>query len=406
MSDHGHHEPALPAELPKFATSMGAVGAAAAIGVIGIVVGIISAGSGPRFWASYLLAFIYWFTIALGALFMLLTFHASAARWVTGFRRLMEVQAQGLYLQGVAALIFVFVGAGQVYKWRNAAVWSKVLDELKEEHAYLGFKNWWLNTTTFDVRSVLYVVLFAVAVFLLNGWSRAQDTSSDAGYFTKLVRLGSGGVPVLGLVGTAMAFDWVMSLDPQWGSTIYGAYLLAGGYMGAMALTTFLAHRRREAVLKGIVGTFEYHNLGKMLFMAVCFWAYLAYAQYMLMWIANLPEEVGWWLRRFEGMWRVVFWLLIFLHFVVPFLALMRRVAKLHTGWMVAMALLILFNHLLDCAFLIIPSESVHGTFQLSDAAMVVGLGGLHIAFILWRLNGVVVAPRGDPNYGAPVPVH
>lgn len=406
MSDHGHHEPALPAELPKFASSMGAVGAAAAVGVIGLIVAFATAGGMPRFWASYLLGFMYWMTVALGAMFMLLTFHASAARWVTGFRRIMEVSAQGVWLQGVLALIFVFFGAGSVYKWRNAAVWNKVLDELREEHAVLGFKTWWLNAGTFTVRSVIYVVAFAVTVWLLNSWSRAQDTSNDPGYFTKLVRLGSGGVPILGLIGTAMSFDWLMSLDPDWASTIYGAYVLAGGYLAALALTAFLAHGRRDNVLRGVVGVFEYHNLGKLLFALVCFWAYLGYAQYMLMWIANMPEEIRWWLLRFEGEWRVFFWLLVFLHFIVPFLALLRKVAKLHSRWVMAVAVLILVNHFIDLSFLIIPSDSVHGTLQLSDVAAVLGVGGLHLAFVLWRMNGVVVAPRHDPNFGAPVAVH
>jgi hypothetical protein len=399
MSDHGHSE-APPAELPKFTTSMAAVGGSAVLGVIGLVVAFATAGGMPRFWASWLVGNMFWLVLALGAVFMLLTFHAAAAKWVTGFRRLMEVQAQGVWLQGILTLVFVFAGAPAVYKWAKPGY------VFGEPNAVLGFKKWWLDMGHFQARSVLYVVAFGVTAFLLNSWSKAQDASDDDKWFTRLVRLGSGGVPVLGLIATAMCFDWIMSLDPDWGSTIFGAYVLAGGYLGALAFTTLLAHQRRDGALKGVAGIFEFHNLGKLLFALVCFWAYLGYAQYMLMWIANLPEEIRWWLIRFEGEWRGVFWILIFGHFVVPFFALLRKVFKLNSPWMKLVALYIMAMCFVDVAFLIIPSDSIRGHFQLSDAAAVVGFGGLHLAFLLWRFNGVVVAPKGDPNFGAPVAVH
>ncbi|MBS2029934.1 MAG: hypothetical protein JST54_18680 [Deltaproteobacteria bacterium] len=400
MSDDHGHAAAPPAELPKFTSSPAMMGGAAVLGVIGLVVAWATAGSPARFWASYLTGMLYWMVLALGSMFMLLTFHAAAAKWVTGFRRIMEVCAQGVWLQSILGLIFVFFGASSIYKWMKPGF------VYGEEGDILDFKMWWLNSSRFTVRSVIYVVVFSVTVYLLKTWSEKQDTSNDQKWFTNLVRLGSGGVPLVGLTATAMCFDWIMTLDPDWASTIYGAYVLAGGYLCALAFTALLAHQRREGVLKGVAGTFEFHNLGKLLFALVCFWAYLGYAQYMLMWIANLPEEIKWWLRRFDGEWRIVFWILIFGHFVAPFFMLLRKKFKLISGWMKFVAVYIMAVCFVDIAFLVLPSDSIHGQFQLSDLCAVIGIGGLHLAFISWRFNGVVVAPKGDPNFGAPVAVH
>jgi len=398
MSDHGHAA-APPSELPKFTSSPAMMGGAAVLGLIGLVICFATTNM-DRAWGSFLTGMLFWMVTALGAMFMLLTFHAAAAKWVTGFRRIMEVTAQGVWLQSILGLVFVFFGASHVYKWMKPGF------EYGEPGDILGFKIWWLNADHFRIRAVIYVAVFSLTVWLLNTWSKQQDASNDDKWFTRLVRLGSGGVPLVGLVGTAMAFDWIMSLDPDWASTIYGAYVLAGGYLSALAFTSFLAYRDREGALKGVAGTFEYHNLGKLLFTLVCFWAYLGYAQYMLMWIANLPEEIKWWLRRFDGEWRIIFWLLIFGHFVAPFFMLLRKKYKLNSGWMRFVAVYIMAICFVDIAFLVIPSDSIHGQFQLSDLGAVIGIGGLHLAFITWRFNGVVVAPKGDPNFGAPVAVH
>lgn len=395
MSDHA--PAAVPAELPRFGTSMVAVGVAALVGVVGLAVCFLAGGSSERAMHSYLLGVLYWLTIGLGSMFMLLTFHAAGARWVTGFRRVMETLASGVWIY-LILMIPVFMNLQKIFRWAKPGY------KYGEEGSVLWFKEWWLEPTHFVTRGVIYLVSFAVAVYLLNAWSRAQDTSSDVRYFTRLVRLGSGGVPVLGLVGTAMAFDWIMSLDPDWGSTIFGAYVLAGAYLAALAVTVLVTHRVRGAELRGLVGQFEYHNLGKLLFTLVCFWAYLGYAQYMLMWIANLPEEIKWFIARTTGEWRPVFWLLVFSHFLVPFFALLPKAAKYTSGYVSAVAVLILANHFIDLTWLVLPS--LHDSVQLSDFAALVGVGGLHVAFVLWRFNGVVAAPKGDPNFGAPVAVH
>ena len=401
MSDHvSGNSDAHGVALPKFASSPAAMAGFAVIGVIGLVVCFLTAGSADRAWGSYLLGMLYWFTLALGSMFLLLTFHASAAKWVTGFRRIMEVCSQGVWIQSLFALVFLLFGMNHVYEWAKPGF------VMGERGTFVGFRNFWLSHARFFWFGILYLVAFSLAVWFLNSWSRNQDSSGEFKWFRKLVRLGSGGVPVLGLVGTSLGFDWFMSLDPYWGSTIYGAYVLAGGYLAALAFTSLLGHRERTGKLRDVVGDFEYHNLGKLLFAMVCFWAYLGYAQYMLMWIANMPEEIVWWLRRFEGEWRVVFWILIFGHFVVPFFALLRKVFKLQSGWMIIVAAYIMLMHLIDVAFLVLPSESIKGHIQLSDLAAVVGIGGIHLAFVLWRFNGVVVAPRGDPNFAAPVIAH
>lgn len=388
MSDHA---PAVTGEvhLPKFDVPTSWIGAAAAIGVVGI--GATLGAGGERATLSYLLGFSYWFTIAIGALFMLLAFNATAAVWVTGFRRMIEILATGVAVF-IPLFAVIYMKLPDIYPWARPGFGPV------EPSIEFGFKKMWLDPTFFGARAMGYLAAFTAVSFIMLSWSRSLDESKNPATHTKMVRLGSMGLPVMGLFMSGAGFDWLMSLDPNWGSTIFGAYIVTGGFMGAMALVNILSHKMRYGVLKQATSTSQYHNLGKMLFAVICFWAYVAFSQFMLMWIANLPEEITWYLARMDDYWMPVFWMLVFGHFLAPFFLLLRKAVKMNSAVMPWIAGLIMFNHFVDLSWIIIPSmKGAH--YAWTDFAAVIGVGGIFLAFVMFQFRGKQVAPKGDPGF-------
>src|SRR5262249_42971530 len=212
-------------------------------------------------------------------------------------------------------------------------------------------------------------------------------------------RLGAGSLPFLALSITFAAFDWLMSLDPTWYSTIFGVYYFAGSFLGAIALLTLTTALARGANLFGsLVSPDHYHNLGNFLLAFTVFWAYIAFSQFMLIWIANLPEEVTWYLVRTGGKWRAVAVALAMAQFVLPFFALLSSEIKRNPRTLAAVAAWILVWHYLDVYWLVMPAlhreaPAPHWT----DLAAFAGVGGIAVAYTLWTLRGSYTIPVGDP---------
>jgi hypothetical protein len=189
-------------------------------------------------------------------------------------------------------------------------------------------------------------------------------------------------------------------MDPHWYSTMFGVYYFAGAAVGIFALLPIMAVlTQRSGRLTRAIHDEHYHDLGKQLFGYVVFWAYIAFSQYMLMWYGDIPEETSWYLRRQRNGWEVLSLLLLFGHFVLPFVALMSRVPKRRPKVLAAMGVWILLMHWADLHWLVMPELHPEGfAFHLMDVACLVGLGGLFAAVVLKRLSGRSLIPEKDPR--------
>ncbi|MFT3917615.1 MAG: hypothetical protein QM704_27070 [Anaeromyxobacteraceae bacterium] len=197
------------------------------------------------------------------------------------------------------------------------------------EHA-IHHKHPYLNTAFFTWRAVGYFAVWIVVAWLLRSWSLEQDRSGDPGLTLKQRRLGAGALPLLALTMTFASFDWMMSLDPRFFSTIFGVYWFAGGFMCAFAVIIIAAAMTRNDP-NGFghhLSAEHLHSLGKFLLAFTAFWAYIAFSQFMLIWIANVPEEVPWYVLRINGGWKWVGAFLAIFHFLVPFFLLLSRDRK------------------------------------------------------------------------------
>ena len=380
--------------LGPFTGGLEATRAAAAVGVVGLVLTGVGFGEAPRrALFSYLFAFAYWAGLAVASLLLLGVWHASGARWPVVLRRMLETMAASLPL---LALLFLplLAGAHLLYPWMGPMPAGSAEDLKKLEH-----KRAWLQRPFWDVRSAVYFgVWIAVGELLLRG-SRRQDVSGDARLSRWLGRLGTGSLPVVALAMSFAALDWLMSLEPLFVSTVYGLYWFSGAFVGALAMLTLATVLARGPELYGeLVNASHLASLGKFLFAFSLFWAYMAYSQFFLIWIANVPREVPWYVLRAKGAWEPVALVVVGARFVLPLFILLSRPFKQHRRTLGAMAVWLLLAHGVDTWWLVIPVVSPEGpSLSWTDVTAFLGVGGSAVAFTLWRLRGHATVPVGDP---------
>ena len=343
---------------------------------------------------SYLIAFTYWCGIAVASLIMLCIFHTAKAKWPTVVRRMIETQSVSVAVF-VLLIIPIILGAKYLYPWVSPPA-SYTPTEL---HHLAHKQHGYLNMPFFLVRQVIY---FAVWIFVstrLFRLSTRQDETGELELTVKQRRFAPGSLPFLGLTITFAGFDWLMSLTPLWQSTIYGAYYFSGSFLAAFAVLTIATVNARGDNLYGNLVTIHHlHNLGKFMLEFTAFWAYIGFSQALLVWIANLPEEASWYAVRIFGGWRPMSLALFFGHFVIPFLVLLSRDIKLQPRPLAVIATYILVMHFIDLYWLVWPSYSPETpSFHFTLLTAFAGVGGVSVAYGLFRLRGQYSLPVKDP---------
>ena len=205
---------------------------------------------------------------------------------------------------------------------------------------------------------------------------------------------------LFGLSVTFAAFDWLMSLEPHWFSTIYGLYFFAGAVVAFFAAIILAALAlQRGGWLAQSITTEHYHELGKLLFGFIVFWGYMAFSQYMLIWYANIPEETGWYVDRQTGPWTAVSLVLLFGHLLIPFFGLLSREVKRRRILLGAWAAWMLVIHWVDLYWLIMPTFAPgHLPFGPTDLCCMIAVGGPFLAGLLWSARGRALLPMKDPR--------
>lgn len=370
--------------------------AGAAAAVAAVALGLTAAGGAgdPRqALASYLVAFVYWLGIALGALILLGALHASKARWPVVLRRFLETIPQTLPL---FAVLFVPVALGleHVFVWvRPERLTGEMAHAVHHKHAYL-------NVPFFLARAAGYFVVWILVAHLLRSWSVRQDRAGGHALTLAQRRLGAGALPFLALTLSFASFDWMMSLDPRFFSTIFGVYWFAGSFLGAFAVLVIAA-----AATRGLPEHFGHHlnadhvhALGKFLLAFTAFWAYIAFSQYMLIWIANVPEEVPWYIVRSHTPWGRVGIFLAVGHFALPFLVLLSRALKRDARKLAAVAAWLLLVHWVDVHWVVMPLVHPDGPApSWLDVTAFVGVGAAFLAALVFRMRGAATVPVRDP---------
>lgn len=329
--------------------------------------------SDGHFFFSYLVGYMGVLGICLGALVFVMIQHITRAGWSVVLRRIAENIAGTLPFMVLLFLPIVFGFGKPLYEH-----WATHVDP--NDHVLAG-KAGFLNSTFFFVRVAIYFTVWIALALFFRGSSLKQDLTGDPAISLRMSRLAAPGILLFALSITFAAFDWIMSLDPHWFSTIFGLTYFAGGYMGFFAFVILLAKwLGTKGYLKDAISVEHYHDLGKLMFAFMVFWTYTNFSQYMLIWYANLPEETHWFAVRKENGWGAIGMLLIFGHFFVPFAFLMSRHVKRNGIALCAGAFFMLVMHALDMQFLILPAAGGHGEAAAHGEAAVHGAEGGHAA--------------------------
>ncbi len=337
---------------------------------------------------AHLTAWSFVVTTLVGLLVLLMITHAAQAVWFTALRRLAEIGAFALPALILLALPIV-LGAAELDPWAGS------LDAFTaEERELLHHKRVWLSLPFFGARTLVWLGAWSIFAWLLASWSLRQDREPHTHELhARMRRLSAGALPVMAFTITFASFDWMMSLEPLWLSTVYGIYVFSSGFVAALALLGVAAARPFPQVTAQ-----HRYALGKLLFAMVIFWAYIAFVQLLVVWIANVPHEVAFYRRRIADGWLAVAIALGLAHFALPFLALLSRDRKRNRRALAAICAWLLAAHYLHLYWLILPVYGPPAPHWLDLAALAANAGAVGLVGAL-RYRDRPLFAVGDPSY-------
>ncbi|MCI0352794.1 MAG: hypothetical protein L0Z53_25515 [Acidobacteriales bacterium] len=395
-----HASPFTAAELAVPAVADRVQRRALLIGIVGVVGCIIGAVIGlDQFLRSYLLAYMLWLGLSLGAMALLMLQYLSGGNWGFVIRRPLEAATRNLPYMAVLFLPLLF-GMKRLYPWAQDGFHEK----LPEAQQHLWKWQSYLQPSNWIIRAIIVLVVWNVIAFFLNRWSRQQDDSDES---LRTIRhrfqaLSGPGMVLYGLTITFAAVDWVMSLSPQWFSTIYGMIFMIGEALLAFCfMVILLATFGQYRPLSGLLVREHFHDIGKLILACVLLWSYFSFSQLLIIWSANLPEEVDWFAERIHGGWGFVAAALILFHFALPFLLLLSRDLKRDGRKLMIVAVWLFIMRYVDLFWYVAPNFAAQGHHYSwkalgMDLLVPVAMGGLWLALFVYHLKARPLFPLRD----------
>jgi hypothetical protein len=362
-------------------------------GAVGAVVSVLGFLLNSRqFFQSYLMAYMLWLGVTLGCLALGMVHQLSGGAWGVLIRRPIGAASRVIPLMTVLFLP-IALGVMRIYPWTNA--------DLVAHDEALQHKQLYLNVPFFLTRAAIYFLTWNALSYFLNRWSLEQDRTGDPRIARRMQMLSGGGLVAYGLTITFASFDWMMSLEPHWYSTIYGVLILGGQGLSSLAfLIIVLVWLSRRPPLDQIVVPAHFHDLGNLMLAFVMLWAYFSFSQYLIIWAGNLPAEIAWYLHRMQTGWRPIAVVLMLFHFALPFVVLLSRTVKRQGRLLVRVAIAVLVVRLVDLWWLIGPEFHTDGiAVSWMDAWIPLSVGALWLAAFIYQLRGRAILPVHDPEF-------
>jgi hypothetical protein len=364
--------------------------ACAAVGAVGLALGLVVSPRQALY--SYLGAFTYVATVTLGALVFLQIVLAMNATWPVAVRRVVEAIVGTMPLLALA-FVPIALGLGTIYPWAHP---GSIADEHVREA--VRHKRAWLDGAGFVARAALYFALWIGTALWLRRDSAREDADAASAPGPRMRAVAAATLPGTGLTITFAAFDWWMSLTPAWASTMYGVYVFAGGFVSALALITLVAARATDAGRLPL-GPSHFHALGRLLLAFVVFWAYAAFFQLFLVYMADKPDEAPYYAVRARTSWSALSVALGVACFVIPFAALLPYAPKRRRAYVAGVSVWLLAAHALDVHWLVMPAAfpvALHAHWL--DVAAYLALGGAFVALGARLARGRAPLPVNDPS--------
>ncbi|MEM4409503.1 MAG: hypothetical protein QXI19_12255 [Candidatus Caldarchaeum sp.] len=358
-----------------------------ALGLLGLVVGAVA---GVDYKGSYLFGFYCWTVLTLGCLALALLQHMVRAQWGYPVIRVFEAGARVIPYMGVLFIPIGFVWIKDLYVWMHPSA---------AEIATVQWRSPFLNFPFFVIRSVVYFAFFTFVAYKLSQWSHLEDRTGESRYSALRANFGAPMAVFFVLICTVAVTDWVMSLEEHWYSTIFAFLFVVSQALSAMALATvYLTTVANKAPFSDILTRQNWRDLGNLLLTLTILWAYMSFSQWLITWSGNLPEEAIYYVRRTGDFWNVVAVILIFFHFMLPFLLLLSSHIKVSPHWLRGVAIYILIIRVVDLAWHVLPSLGRSGAPVLwTDLAAFLFFGGVWLALFVREMRKASLLPKYPP---------
>jgi hypothetical protein len=386
--------PSLAAKTSRIGLVVGVIGM-----VLAVLLGMLEGDQMRHFYWAYLVAFSFVFTLTLGSLFFVLIQHVTGARWSVSVRRMGEFAMNTVPLLAVMALPLLyplFTSAG--VEEFGGLLWPWIHPH-GEHAALVEFKSPFLNVGFFLARSTFYLLAWWIVTRFFLKKSLQQDQDQSEAHTVTMRKLSAPSIILFALTISFASFDWIMSTDPTWFSTIFGVYIFGGAFLAINAVLVISAYYlRTRNVMTEQITTEHYHDLGKFMTAFTVFWAYIAFSQFMLIWYANIPEETVWFQHRDTEAWRPWSYGLIFTNFAIPFFGFLSRWTKRNPKVLMFWAAYTLVVHWVDLYWLIMPNMDPETVpFSLVEITTALGAFGFFVWAYARQATKHSLLAYGDP---------
>ncbi|HEY1790273.1 MAG TPA: hypothetical protein VGJ73_19160 [Verrucomicrobiae bacterium] len=341
------------------------------------------------FFVSWLFAFLFWMSLSLGCLYCGMIHYLTSGKWGFSARRILEAGYMTLPLMALL-IIPVFFGLHELYPWARPE--TVLTDKILRQRATYA------NPPLFIIRAVVFFGIWIFIACALRRWSLRQDTTNDPAPTIRMRTLSGPAVGIAPLIASFAFLDWAMTIEPDWSSTIFPVIQLAGQILIAITFVIILlAWTRNDAPFSDFPEK-PFHDLGSLLLAFVLFWTYVAFSQVLLIYSANLPHEITWYLHRIAGGWIWIVGLIGLFHFFTPFLLLLFRAIKQNIRALAVIAFLVFAMHAIEMFWVIAPAFYRHIEIHWTDFAAWFGIGGIWLAVFAANLDRHPLLARNDPR--------
>jgi hypothetical protein len=346
------------------------------------------------FYISYLFTFLFWISLSLGCFYMAMIHYLTAGRWGFPARRVFEAGFMTLPLMAVFFVPILF-GLRELYPWAHSE--AVATDSILRQRA--SFENF----PAFIFRAVVFFAIWISIAVRLRKWSLQQDMTNDLSPLIKIRKLSGPAIAIVPLTVSFAVLDWAMTIEPHWSSTVFPIIILSGQMLLAIAFAiVLLAWVKNEAPFSEF-GEKVFHDLGNLLLAFVMFWTYVAFSQILIIYSANLPHEIGWYLHRIAHDWVWLGGFIALFNFCVPFFLLLFRKVKKNIQWLAAIALLVFLVYAVEIFWVIAPTFYPQLEIHWTDFAAWFGIGGIWLAIFLGNFSGRPLLARNDPRLENPM---
>ncbi len=367
--------------------------------VVGLALAVVSyLTDAHRAVFNNLIGFTFLISISTGAIFFIALEYIVGAVWSTPFRRVNEFLGM-LLIPAIALSIPLFLNLHDLFHWTHADVVAK--------DPILQSKEPYLNEQFFTIRFAVFMLIWGIFYFIFRNNSLKQDVDKDQKRTRKNIGLAAAFIPLFAISVSFFSFDWLMSLEPHWFSTMFGVYYFTGTILTALAMITYLVVTFSEKgfFFKGINEN-HYYSFGALMFALLSFWAYIAFSQFLLIWYANIPEETYWFIARWQNGWEYISIAIVMIHFWIPYFLLVSRPSKMNPTKLKIGAALLIFGHFLDLYWLVMPTYNASPVFSYQEIAFPLLCLGLIIVVFAMQAKKYNLVPIGDPKLQRGIDFH